>query len=220
MKAFLNDIKVKDKYTSRVLAHFEADEIIKGKYWENGKGCAIGCTIHDSNHARYETELGIPQWLAKLEDKIFESLPDEHAKHWPSKFLNVIHVGADLERIKAPLLIFILKSTLDKFDHKKNPAVLKAVENIIAFYERGDASAEDFRQAQASAYAAAHAYSAAAAAAYAAADAAYSAAAAADAAYAAADAAYTDAAHASAARQDAYMKLADELLRLMAQCVA
>ena len=38
--AFHNDQKIKDKYIARVKAHQEADEIIKGKYWKNGKGCA------------------------------------------------------------------------------------------------------------------------------------------------------------------------------------
>jgi hypothetical protein len=43
--AFHNDQKIKDKYLARVEAHRKADEIIKGKYWENGKGCAVGCTL-------------------------------------------------------------------------------------------------------------------------------------------------------------------------------
>lgn len=32
MKAFHNDIKIKEKYVARVKAHQIADEIIKGKY--------------------------------------------------------------------------------------------------------------------------------------------------------------------------------------------
>lgn len=37
MKAFHDDLKIKEKYLSRVRAHKRADEIIKGKYWEDGK---------------------------------------------------------------------------------------------------------------------------------------------------------------------------------------
>ena len=37
--AFHNDPEIKAKYVARVKAHAEADEIIKGKYWEDGKGC-------------------------------------------------------------------------------------------------------------------------------------------------------------------------------------
>lgn len=67
MKAFHSDEAVKEKYLERVRAHSAADSIIKGKYWESGKGCAVGCTIEGSDHERYETELGIPRVIARLE---------------------------------------------------------------------------------------------------------------------------------------------------------
>ena len=70
--AFHGDPAVKEKYLNRVTLHERADEIIHGKYWENGKGCAVGCTVHSSKHAAFETELGIPLMLAKLEDRLFE----------------------------------------------------------------------------------------------------------------------------------------------------
>lgn len=85
MKAFHNDPKIKAKYLKRVRAHAKADEIVKGRYWEDGKGCAVGCTIHSSNHSAYETELGIPRILARLEDTLFENLPNVLAKTWPYK---------------------------------------------------------------------------------------------------------------------------------------
>ena len=62
--SFHSDPSVKKKYLSRVEAHAKADEIIHGTYWENGKGCAVGCTIHSGRHQDYETELGIPRRLA------------------------------------------------------------------------------------------------------------------------------------------------------------
>ena len=80
MKAFHGDPKIKAKYLRRIRKHYKADQIVKGQYWENGKGCAVGCTIHSSNHRAYETELGIPRAIAKLEDGMFEELPDELAK--------------------------------------------------------------------------------------------------------------------------------------------
>lgn len=129
MIAFHNDPKIKEKYLARVKAHALADEIIKGKYWKDGKGCAVGCTIHDSDHSKYESELGIPEWLARLEDRIFEGLPNERAKMWPEEFLNVIRPGIDLNKIKIPFLIFIVESVREKFDHKKYPKQLSAIED-------------------------------------------------------------------------------------------
>lgn len=39
--AFHGDPKIKAKYPARLEAHAHADEIVKGIYWENGKGCAV-----------------------------------------------------------------------------------------------------------------------------------------------------------------------------------
>lgn len=108
MKAFHNDPLIKEKYIQRIKAHTLADQIIKGIYWENGKGCAVGCTIHNSEHGNYEIELGIPIILARVEDGIFEKLPNELAKTWPLRFLESINVGADLSKIWDKFAIFLL----------------------------------------------------------------------------------------------------------------
>src|SRR5271165_374565 len=112
MKSFHNDPKIKAKYLKRVRNHFKADEIIKGQYWQNGKGCAVGCTIHSDKHKNYEIELGIPEWLAMLEDKIFEGLPNERAKLWPKQFLKAIKIGVNLNNIEANMHIFFLEGNL------------------------------------------------------------------------------------------------------------
>ncbi len=108
MLSFHNDIAIKEKYINRVKAHQKADEIIKGIYWEDGKGCAVGCTIHAANHDAYELELGIPQTLARLEDGIFESLPNDRAKIWPAEFLSSIKVGSDLSNVWPKFAIWLL----------------------------------------------------------------------------------------------------------------
>ena len=143
MKAFHGDQKIKDKYLARVLAHQKADEIVKGQYWEKGRCCAVGCTIHSSNHKAYEDELGIPEWLARVEDVLFEGMPLEDAKEWPYKFLDSIKPGLDLEKLKAPFMIYILESILDKFDHDKCPDVKSSIDDVINLYKNGG-SKEDF----------------------------------------------------------------------------
>ena len=94
LRAFHGDPAVKKKYLNRVAAHRAADELIQGIAWENGKGCAIGCTLDAYDHTRYPIELGLPEWLAHLEDKIFEGLPEQRSLRWPSEFLAAIPVGA------------------------------------------------------------------------------------------------------------------------------
>ena len=89
--AFHGKPSIKKIYLDRVRAHAKADEIISGKYWEGGKGCAVGCTIHGSSHSAYEAEIGIPRVLAYLEDRLFEALykfDTVAAKAWPERFIS------------------------------------------------------------------------------------------------------------------------------------
>jgi len=94
MKAYHSKQEIKDFYLQRMQAHYDADEIEKGFYWKGGKGCAVGCTLHSGDHAAYESELGIPRIIARLEDGIFEGLSNERAKEFPLQFLVAVPVGA------------------------------------------------------------------------------------------------------------------------------
>jgi hypothetical protein len=108
MLAFHGKQEIKNLYLARVRAHRKADQIIKGVYWNKGKGCAVGCTIHSRDHRAYETELGIPTILARLEDGIFEWLPDEQAMKWPEQFLSAIKPGADLSMVWPKFAVWML----------------------------------------------------------------------------------------------------------------
>jgi len=205
VEAFLNSNDVKEKYLDRINAHAKADEIIKGQYWEDGRGCAVGCTIHGSNHAAYETEIGVPEWLARLEDKIFEGLPLEKAKTFPVQFLEAINVGADLNSIKMPMLVFMVEQARQYANTEKSIA---AIDGVLTELKRDVLDLDKLRLARIAAdatYAASTHAGVAADAAYAAAYAAGVAAA--DAAYAAAYDAYAAgvaaAADVSAAAYDA-----------------
>lgn len=98
MLSFHNDPKIKRKYIARVKAHRKADKLIQGVTYKNGRGCAVGCTLLAYDHKRYPIELGLPTWLAYLEDAIFENLPAEYAKLWPEAFLRAIPIGITEEQ--------------------------------------------------------------------------------------------------------------------------
>jgi hypothetical protein len=108
MLAYHNDAGVKARLLAQLEAHAAADEIVKGCYWSGGKGCAVGCTIHSGEHAQYEAQLGIPQMLAQIEDRIFEGLPLDRARTWPIAFASSIVVGADLSRVGWQFLHWLL----------------------------------------------------------------------------------------------------------------
>ena len=221
--AFHGDPKIKEFYLARVRAHREADEIVHGTYWEKGKGCAVGCTIHSGRHADYETEMGIPRQLARLEDGIFEGMPNGNSKEWPEAFLNAIPVGADLYPAYWRFMHWLLVDPVDgvlrfaKTDQQRN-AIQSAGGLYLRQIDGGTVTEKEWHAAADAAYAAyAAAYAADAAAAYAAAAAAaYAAAAAAADAAAAAAAAAADAAYAAAARITARVKQSEALLRFLA----
>jgi hypothetical protein len=228
--AYHNDPKVKTAIIAQLKAHHKADEFVKGFYWEDGKGCAVGCTLHSGRHAEYEPRFGIPQMLARLEDCIFEGLSNGKAKDWPIKFMSAIKPGTDLSLVGWKFLYWLLT------DKKVNPgiehplvkdAVKQCADMLVsltegklidknaawAAYDAANAAANDAAYANAAcvaAYAADAAYAAAyaAAAADAAANAATNAAA-----YDAADAAARAASAADAAY--AYSLMAKKLLTLL-----
>ena len=124
--AYHNDPQIKADILAQLAAHRAADELVKGQYWRNGKGCAVGCTLHSNDHAEYETRFGIPQMLAKLEDRIFEGMPDEQSQRWPERFMGAIEPGADLSCVGWKFLHWLLtdKSINPGIDH---PDVADAV---------------------------------------------------------------------------------------------
>jgi hypothetical protein len=99
MKAYHSNPKLKADILATLTAHRAADEIVKGQYWQNGKGCAVGCTVKSNNHMAYESQFGIPVMLARLEDRIFEGLPNDQAMLWPERFIAAIEPGANLSLV-------------------------------------------------------------------------------------------------------------------------
>jgi hypothetical protein len=133
MLSFHSDPSIKSNYIARVAGHADADEIVKGRYWENGKGCAVGCTVHGEAHESFERELGIPRMLAWLEDVIFEGLPNRLAKTWPERFLLSISPGRDLSPVGWKFLHWLLtESRLAEFDHVLTKAVVaRCAETLV-----------------------------------------------------------------------------------------
>ncbi len=193
--------------------------------------------IEFGDHAAYEELIGVPRILARLEDRIFEQLPDGIAQEWPVRFANTIPEGVDLSRIWPQFAVWLLVDEVDGvIKYAKTEQQRIAIRQVADLYTqhlsgvaidastwRADAAAAAAAAAyaaDAAAYAAdAATYAAAYAAAYAA-DAADAAAYAADAAAAAADAADA-AAYAADAAADAadakkrhYIKMADKLAEL------
>lgn len=142
MLSFHNDKKVKDKFIARMQEHAKADEIIQGTGWDKGKGCFVGCTLHEYNHAKFESidGPGLPEWLAMLADKLFEGLTNADAKQFAANFYDDIPVGVDLESVKWKFCAFILRENIDRVlglpinkDLKKQ--VISAIKRCLKVFE-------------------------------------------------------------------------------------
>lgn len=208
MEAYHSNPELKAQFVALITAHEAADEIVQGTYWNDGRGCAVGCSIdslnritgerysHDS-HVAYEALIGVPRILARLEDGIFEGLPLDVAKTWPRRFAEAIRPGADLSGVWTCFAVWLLvDAEHGVIRFAKNERQRTAIQAVADLYSRQIAGETISKNMWRSAYAAA-AYADAADAAAAAAD---------DAAY---DAAY------AAAKQQARIAQADKLIALL-----
>jgi hypothetical protein len=144
LQTWHNDSKLKAKIIRRLKNDHKLDRLVKGQYWENGKGCAVGCTIRGADHSKYETELGIPVWLARLEDNIFEGLPNKAAQQFAIEFPKAIAIGVSsksLELVKWKFCAFILKENIERvltleISDKLKKQVVDAIRAVLALHTR------------------------------------------------------------------------------------
>ena len=263
LTSFKGNKKLKSMLLTELGKHRKADQIIKGTYeryeGKEFKGCAVGCSVYSlnqklgknystSDHSAYETELGIPEWLARLEDTIFEGLPTKESQLWPERFTKAIPIGVDLNPIKYKFCAFILKENIDrvltlKIEDSLKEQVVKSIQGVLVLHENAIKTGKWDESAESAAWSAAESARSAAESAWSAAESAWSAAwsarsaesaawsarsarsaqsaaqsaqsAAWSAAWSAARSAWSAARSAWSAESAAYVKYADELIRLI-----
>ena len=214
MLTYNNDPQFKKEFVPIVVRHRKDDAVVQGTYGtQNGhwRGCAVACSLRSydllkgrklkveySNHSRFE-KVGLwPEWLARLEDTLFENLPRDEAMRWPERVAKAVPVGVDLTTVKWKFCAFLLKEnigrvlSLDINDDLKNK-VVSAIRQVLAVHENAIRTGEWDESAA----------SAAESAAWSAAESAQSAA------WSAAESAR------SAAESAAYVRYADKLLKLL-----
>lgn len=149
MQSFLNDPQLKKDLLAEVEKHRLADDFVAGTYGKelNGRfvGCVVGCSIESLNrirgkkfrtwnHKAYE-DIGIPEWLAKVQDVVYEGLPSDRKSLWAEQSWKSMPVGINLDRLKDPFMILVLRSTYDTFDHQRFPNIKSAIDRVIELYE-------------------------------------------------------------------------------------
>jgi hypothetical protein len=163
MRAFINTPVTREQFLKEINWHYEQDAFIRGSYGEGSgrdfSGCAVGCSINSfklitgdtdlsvSDHCLYEKYIGVPEWLALLEDEIFEGLPDERRKQWPLDFAHAINEGAELDKIKPEFLVFILEFSLAQVQGQGFEEQKIAIQKCIKLWKRKDIGSEDWLNA-------------------------------------------------------------------------
>lgn len=152
MQAYLNNPALKAKLIEQITAHRDADHLSRGtyRYTRDGHfiGCAVGCSIESlnrltgskhihSDHSCYEPGFGVPEILARLQDNLFESLPNGEHLDWPLAFWQAVPVGADLTMVWPRFAHWLLVDPHDGvIRYAKPDSVRKSVERVAALYAR------------------------------------------------------------------------------------
>lgn len=129
MLSYNNDENLKKLIVYEMRKHQEQDQLVKDTYCleEGGKfkGCAVGCAIDsinialgkrylNSDHKVFEEELGIPEWLAHIQDSLFEALPIGDNSQFAVDFLEAIPVGVNLEPLKWKFCAFLMRKNIER----------------------------------------------------------------------------------------------------------
>ena len=148
MLAYSHPLVTREAFLAELQRHADADQIVKGQYWKDGRGCAVGCSLNSisrllvdgsvprDDHERLAEILGTPPQLAYLEDTIFEGLPVALARQWPMRFSNAIQQNADLSNVWPQFAAWMLREIA-------LPAALgrpnceAAIERVARGYETG-----------------------------------------------------------------------------------
>ena len=162
---YKNDAAFKAMFVAETIKHRKVDKLIKGTYGqgENGtfKGCAVGCAIETINnqlgksydnsaHSVLEEESLYPEWLAHLQDTIFEGLEESLSQTWPERFSKAIPVGVeftDLDKVKYQFCIYLLKEniktvkSLDISDSLRTQ-VIDSIRQVVKLHENALSTGE------------------------------------------------------------------------------
>jgi hypothetical protein len=147
MLSFKNDTAIKDALVYRMDKHIELDELVQGATGQNGKGCTVWCALNNGDlkegysHKAFESILGLPEWLARLQDSIFEGLTIEDAKQFSSDWVKAIPVGKDLTPVKWKFCAFIMKENIERvllldIKDELKKQVVDAITTVLNLHEQ------------------------------------------------------------------------------------
>jgi len=81
--------------------HQDADRIIQGLWWSDGKGCFFGCAMQTQQDVvrTASKEMNLPSWLVVVLERMFEHLPRDKALTFPVRALEAIPTDTDISSL-------------------------------------------------------------------------------------------------------------------------
>jgi hypothetical protein len=153
MRTYHGNAAFKAAFLAELARHEAADHLVQGMYGRLAgdgtfRGCGVGCSLASLNalagrpvtertdqHARYPTELGWPQWLAYVEDAIFEGLPKSLARTWPRRLSEAVPVGVAIPEVMLTRVLrwCLADPTYGVRHATKDPEVVAMVNHLVGF---------------------------------------------------------------------------------------
>ena len=121
--SYHNDPAVKAWHVEQAKKHLAADMLRAGTFGETYggqfRGCSVGCFAHDIDpdageyHAIVAGKAGWPEWLVRLNDTLFEGLPEGEREAFHVELRERVPVGVDLEPVRHKIAIARIDRLLD-----------------------------------------------------------------------------------------------------------
>ena len=143
MKTFNQEMK--NRLVAEMERHAELDMIQQGAWFVDGKGCHIGCCGHSlglTGNKPHWKELsektGIPQWILKLSERIFEGLDKDDAKIFSLDFCKAIPTDTNLNAIRPTIEVARLERLKDiqsKSNYKDKREIIYVLDLGISIWK-------------------------------------------------------------------------------------
>lgn len=144
MRTFHNDPAIKALYLDRIASSLKAGRLSIWADWSADFWFPTAMTLddEDADICAYRDRLGLPEWLAVLEDGLWLVMPQDRGSTWLIDFLTAIPVGVTEERldsfILAPFMLRLLQDGLLDLDRSTFPQIEACLHAAIRLWERDD----------------------------------------------------------------------------------
>ena len=128
-------------HIERMETHIEADELVCGTGFEDGKGCFIGCTFDRYDHEYAALSTGVPEWLWYLADELHESMSRSVDRgDMALKLLHGFEKCEDFDALERAIHIYIQRQNIERvtaleIDAALKSEVLAAIDAVISCHE-------------------------------------------------------------------------------------